>query len=240
MLYIVLGMHKSGTTLVSEILHKAGINMVEVYDETKDYYHGNKMERQGTREINHQLLGSAKLSSLDIPLNSLIHNDQHLAQMRKTISEAESNHDEWGFKDPRTCLTYQIWNKVLPPHKLIIVYRHPFYVAKHYIRNYKEYQMKAKGIRGYKALKIWKGYNKILLDLIKSTNRPTIVLNFDDMLRDIDSMKPLFNFIGRESHDYRFLKKNPGNINLFKLRIFDKLSSDKALDIYEELEKLKP
>ena len=41
MTYVVLGMHKSGTTLVAEILHRSGIPMVEATS-SADYYAGNK------------------------------------------------------------------------------------------------------------------------------------------------------------------------------------------------------
>ena len=46
--FVVLGMHKSGTTLVSDILHRSGVPMVEVRS-SEGYDQGNKMERDATR-----------------------------------------------------------------------------------------------------------------------------------------------------------------------------------------------
>ena len=56
MIYVVLGMHKSGTTLVAKMLHASGINMGESIDESADYSAGNHYERQSTAELNHVLL----------------------------------------------------------------------------------------------------------------------------------------------------------------------------------------
>ncbi len=44
MIYVIFGMHKSGTTLVAEMLHKSGINMGD-FDESVSYDIGNQYER---------------------------------------------------------------------------------------------------------------------------------------------------------------------------------------------------
>ena len=64
MIHVVLGMHKSGTTLVSELLHHAGIDMVDAADPDTSYDHGNKWERDSTKQVNHAILGSAGTFSL--------------------------------------------------------------------------------------------------------------------------------------------------------------------------------
>lgn len=48
MIFVVLGMHKSGTTLVSQILHHSGIPMGDGFDENVTYDGGNKYEREST------------------------------------------------------------------------------------------------------------------------------------------------------------------------------------------------
>jgi hypothetical protein len=60
---VVLGMHKSGTTLVSEILHHSGIRMVE-NDSVESYDHGNHFEREDTNQFNKRLLGCGEASSI--------------------------------------------------------------------------------------------------------------------------------------------------------------------------------
>ncbi len=43
MLYVILGMHKSGTTMISEILHNSGISMGEWKDKSNNYDYGHKI-----------------------------------------------------------------------------------------------------------------------------------------------------------------------------------------------------
>ena len=64
MVVVVLGMHKSGTSLISEILHYSGIDMIE-QDSTLGYDEGFHHERRATSEINKDLLRSRGLHSLE-------------------------------------------------------------------------------------------------------------------------------------------------------------------------------
>jgi hypothetical protein len=52
MICVFLSMHKSGTTLVSEILHHSGINMGDDIDEHVSYDRGNKYEHESTLGLN--------------------------------------------------------------------------------------------------------------------------------------------------------------------------------------------
>ena len=56
MIYIVLGMHKSGTTLISEILHHSGINMTEDQNTQLNYDQGNFYEWVAAVRFNREIL----------------------------------------------------------------------------------------------------------------------------------------------------------------------------------------
>lgn len=65
MIYVIMGMHKSGTSLIAETLHKSGINM-GYFDEQLSYDEANHYERWHTSELNHYLLGTTpRTHSLD-------------------------------------------------------------------------------------------------------------------------------------------------------------------------------
>jgi hypothetical protein len=68
---VVLGMHKSGTTLIAETLHRSGIAMIGA-ETSGGYDDGNKMERAETRALNMQLLSDDETRSLRLvrPLGS--------------------------------------------------------------------------------------------------------------------------------------------------------------------------
>ena len=61
--FIILGMHKSGTTLVSQMLHQSGIAMVSDVDD-RSYDQGNHFERLSTNMLNKQLLKCGEINSL--------------------------------------------------------------------------------------------------------------------------------------------------------------------------------
>ena len=50
MKYVILSMHKSGSTLVAKTLHDSGINMID-YKVTSENYIDNKYERKDIHEL---------------------------------------------------------------------------------------------------------------------------------------------------------------------------------------------
>jgi hypothetical protein len=127
LIYVILGMHKSGTTLVSQILHQSGINMVdEAISENASYDQGDFYERQSARQVNEAILKPKSLSLFDIvPLKTLEMSAAERSQMQAMIRDCAQKYSDWGFKDPRTCLTYPLWASELPEHKIIAIYRSP-------------------------------------------------------------------------------------------------------------------
>jgi len=239
MIFVVLGMHKSGTTLVSEILHKSGVNMVESYDPTTSYPR-NRVERQSTLKLNYKLLNSEDVFSLDVIKNvdSLRLTPELSKQMKEVISECENNHKDWGFKDPRTCLTYNLWKENLPAHRIIMVYRHPKQVVNYYIR--RTNNIFKKWSRTYHAIKNWKAYNQLLLNFLKENDYPLILINYQDLLDGDKVLAALSKFIGTPAHDARLKKpSSKTSTSLFALHFFDLFSKGKALQVYQNLENKK-
>ena len=149
-IYVVLGMHKSGTTLVARVLHESGISMGE-FDSRLGYGEGNRYERHDAQLANRDLLRGYQIPSLDHlvrrrrldPVDAAgyaINRDsqayvRHRAlarrlerpdaaeRVRPIVERCEERGEDWGFKDPRTCLTFPAWRKVLPEHRIVVVYR---------------------------------------------------------------------------------------------------------------------
>src|SRR5262245_61853891 len=126
MIFVVLGMHKSGTTLVSQILHDSGINMGEDFDAKVSYDEGNKYERETALALNLDILKVGNYRIIDLPNpDELQLTPQQRLCMREIIQNCNSRYTDWGFKDPRTTLVYPLWVSELPEHKLIAIYRTP-------------------------------------------------------------------------------------------------------------------
>ena len=207
MIHVVLGMHKSGTTLVSETLHHSGIDMMDAVDESRGYDDGNKWERDSTKAINHELLGSAGAYSLQASARHGIKATPAITeQMRHVIADLSAQHADWGFKDPRTCLTYDAWAATLPEHRLIVVYRLPEEGWAHYWTAAKS-PAKCLNVMG-SFLRTWCEYNAAILRTLERTTMPAIVLHYTQLMHGDEELRRLGRFVGRPLVDRRISGMN--------------------------------
>lgn len=125
---VVLGMHRSGTSLVSSMLHKMGVNMGEVLIPPDDNNLHGYWEDDAVLVLN-----KAILASLDSDWRKIVTRKQiesarkkYLPKLKKFVAAKETKDISrllWGFKDPRTCLTIWLWHDVLTAPRYVIVRR---------------------------------------------------------------------------------------------------------------------
>ena len=146
---IVVGMARSGTTLISEMLHQAGTSMF-AEGMNPEYDGGNKYERVSCQDINLEILGVKSVPAISTiwekPLRDI--SDSSLEALN-----AEVGSEPWGFKDPRTTITYAAWRKVFPKGPTIYTYRHHGEVMRHYFRTAKNPTSQVRRTR--RALRAW-------------------------------------------------------------------------------------
>ena len=232
MIFVILGMHKSGTTLISQILHHSGINMGD-FNQSQTYDQGNQYERKESLELNMRLLGcNYSDNSLDVikPLSSDVGDDQK-TEIIKIIESNNATFNNWGFKDPRTCLTYKAWEKELPNHKVIVVFRAPFENWRHYTRKISWFHPFRKVKQGIKALNAWHAYNsEILKCLNKSSAEEVFFIEFSRFMVSENSFSDLIAFTGialidkRQNALYRS-KGKPGLIYNFSKTFISRFHS---------------
>lgn len=200
MIYVVLGMHKSGTTLVSQILHHSGINMMDSVDPSAGYDQGNKWERESTKAINHELLGSAGEFSLAARRPKALSGAPELqGRMRELIRSLSQRHGDWGFKDPRTCLIYDVWAPALPEHRLVVVYRSPQEAWEHYRRTSGKNLLQS----ALFILRRWCEYNGAIARYLRQTKMPFVVIQYERFMTERAEFDRLERFIGRKLSDQR-------------------------------------
>jgi hypothetical protein len=121
MICLVVGMHRSGTSALAGMLHSNGIIMGR-----DDKWHPKPMrenpkgffENRDFRALNDQILRDngykVKSFSPEIPtINSTHVRAETMAQMELLVREYHTTYENWGFKDPRTCLTLGVWFEVM-------------------------------------------------------------------------------------------------------------------------------
>ena len=124
MIVIVTGMHRSGTSALAGLLHHNGICMGEdrfflpraLPENAKGFYEDIRYRR-----VNDDILGSygynvskfhpniPPIPAISVPLQ---------ARIKNLIGRREGN---WGFKDPRTCLTIKYWLRHMRPEDVRIL-----------------------------------------------------------------------------------------------------------------------
>lgn len=197
---VVLGMHKSGTTLVSLMLHRSGIEMVD-HEGAGGYDDGNHFERLSTNGLNKRLLGRSGGNSLRTfrPLDPGSVQAELRSDAFRLVAELESRGRPWGFKDPRTCLTYPFWRDVLPAHKVICVYRGPGEVHAHYTG-----KRSLDATRGIRTLRAWYEYNLAMLNAYQQAAPGTrLLIDYSTLMQDEDQLARLSAFVGRDIKDER-------------------------------------
>lgn len=228
---IVLGMHRSGTSLISQWLHSMGLNMgKELLGENFSNVHGhfenvdfiNYHELQ--LEKNLLPIGGLKINHFN-PLKILI-NEEELAKL------IDSQDGQWGMKDPRTCLFIHKYPK-LENTVFLITYRNAYNIADSLVRREKKrvhrnYQLlrrikkpfhlpfqknKIRNEEKYREdyIKDWIIYNQQIIDFTKKLAPDRfIVVDADELLTSNDKL-------------IAFLKQNKFNLNYNPINsIFDK------------------
>lgn len=125
MIVIVAGMHRTGTSALAGMLHHNGIMMGHAEDFYPPPMKENPkgfFENVRFRRINDALLNGngyrVKSFDPDVPVIKTTMIDTRL-QMIRLIDQYDSKHAAWGWKDPRTCLTMNVWLGLLEQMGLI-------------------------------------------------------------------------------------------------------------------------
>jgi glycosyltransferase involved in cell wall biosynthesis/adenylate kinase family enzyme len=133
----VLGMHRSGTSMITRLINLSGAYFGSFEDSTGKNIENPKgfWERKDIREINDRILHSNGLDWDDVwgSIETLPE-----ARTEKVVSDAAEqlcrNMGEqapvWVAKEPRFCLTLPVWKQYCQEMAVIHIFRHPMEVAK--------------------------------------------------------------------------------------------------------------
>lgn len=203
MIYVILGMHKSGTTLISQILHESGIEMVESASGDVSYDQGNKYERQAVLALNKEILGTQSDEVRDLPQpKQPVLSDEQRKTMQHIVAGCSARLSDWGMKDPRSAYTYRLWKEQLPEHKIIAIYRPAEEIWPRF---------RWKGLRkrylnpiwAWQFIARWLEHNQNIIDYVEAGDTPYLLLDYREMMALDGEMKRLEAFVGQPLTDMR-------------------------------------
>ena len=170
----IVGMHRSGTSLVAQMLAKAGLHLGRSEDlipagpDNPDGY----WEHAGFHRLNEAVLSELGGGWDSPPVVPARWRDD--ARLRRLAPEAKrlvaelGTNGPWGWKDPRTSITLALWNDLIPDLEVVVVVRNPLEVA---------FSLNRRGMFSYTtALKLWQTYYERLLEA--STPEQRIVTEY--------------------------------------------------------------
>ncbi len=250
---VVLGMHRSGTTMLSRILSRLGIFM------------GHKLQATHEpiffRDLDNDLLSIAH-AAWDMPLNVsyLLENEDYKKRIiNYTISEVASlkffysyvglknawryygpPKIRWGIKEPRMTVLWSLWKEVYSDAAFIFIHRNGTDVAASlHRRENRQLNMLQPGhwlslrCRNLsRAFELWEEYHALFLhDAVDAGECPVHVLSYEDLLADpAKEMNKIGEFLGIR-FDSKLIGKATSDIDSNRRYAFSK---DKELVTFHE------
>ncbi|OCR00836.1 glycosyl transferase family 1 [Oscillatoriales cyanobacterium USR001] len=175
-IFIIAGMHRSGTSLTASLLQKVGVNIGEklvgpAYGNIKGHF-----ENVDFVEFHKSILRSQGIDDLGCTLEKeLVVSDEYLAQAEKIINNSKSN-SIWGWKDPRTTLFLNFWLNLLPDANVICIYRSPWEVVDSLYRRATDNSLFNSPEM---AVQMWIHYNKKVLEFHQQLPQRCLLAHVD-------------------------------------------------------------
>ncbi len=121
---IVAGFHRSGTSLVCRLLHRAGLFLgYDLMGAAFSNPYGHFEDTEVVKLHEQLLADNGRTWMVGEPFIPVIA-ESHWRGMERIIQRRNAEHRLWAFKDPRVCSFMMVWKHLLPGAKMLLVYRH--------------------------------------------------------------------------------------------------------------------
>lgn len=191
---LVIGMHRSGTSLVAGALAHAGAYlgpetdlMPASADNAKGYW-----ENIGFVDLNRKFLSALGAEWYDPPLlpADTLKNPEIPAlqsEARRMVAEEFEKHPLWAGKDPRMTVLLPLWRPAIPKPRFVVCVRNPLDVAGSLL--------KRDGISLEYAAALWHIYT--LRALVDTEPSERVAVFYEEVMQDpLDSLAPAFSLAG--------------------------------------------
>ena len=177
---IILGMHRSGTSLLTQLINQMGLYFGEKDDAiaANDENPYGFWERRDVRIINDYVLhnsGSDWNKLFSFNENSVTQEvTEHFTETATNIVKNMDEHAPWVMKEPRLCVLMRLWKSVLTEPIYIFIYRNPVEVASSLLaRN---------GIAIPDGIALWEKYNIEAINGAKGS--PLVMVSHQKLMSD--------------------------------------------------------
>jgi hypothetical protein len=240
---IVAGFHRSGTSLVCQVLHRAGLFLgYDLMGATFSNPHGH-FEDVEIFSLHEQILADNGHTWLvNEPFLPVI-TEPHWRRMEQIVQRRDAEHNLWGFKDPRVCLFMMIWKHLLPNAKALLIYRH-FSDTTYSLGRRQSAELLSKPTgpeRMYRrfweepdlALRMWLTHNEALLTFARTYPEDTLAVSLDMVRNGLPVIRVVNQRWGlglnevptSEVFDPTVIERRPGKQPLSDRRLIDRVDA---------------
>ncbi|MEG4625879.1 glycosyltransferase [Microcoleus sp. w1-18aA5] len=161
--FIVTGMHRSGTSLTASLFQKVGVDIGKKLVGPADGNVKGHFENVDFVEFHKSVLRSHGIDELGCTFEKTIPvAPEYVEIAKRAIDQNQLPHKHWGWKDPRTALFWDFWLTLLPEANFICVYRSPWEVVDSLYRRGTDVSLLQ---NPEMAVKMWIHYNQKVLEL---------------------------------------------------------------------------
>ena len=190
---IIVGMHRSGTSLTASLLKGAGVHLGERLLGPHESNIKGHFENLDFLEFHRSVLMSQAIHPDGWTLQNHIPVESEFEDQAQYIIEQNRHAPIWGWKDPRTSLFLDFWEQYLPNANYLVVYREPWEVVDSL------YRRGTDTIFNHQpdlAPKIWYHYNQTILNFVNSIENigRVVIVNIETV---INNSKKFLEYISR-------------------------------------------
>src|SRR5579862_815396 len=173
------GMHRSYTSMLARMLIDCGVYMgpPEAFTESNHDNQEGYWEDQRFQSIDQRLLETFGLSWDQVALPREWLQDPRIETLRadaRSAIDANNAYQLWGWKDPRSCVTFSFWKDLIPKLSAVVLVRSPVEVARSLMYRRHEILPYDRGVE------LWAAYYLALQESLGGT--PNLVVHSDALL----------------------------------------------------------
>ncbi len=198
---IITGMHRSGTSLLANLLSEAGIVVGDRLMEATEFNQKGYFEDLDFQEFHQSIIDQLDPRSLyDLePRGGFGLGETHRTRAQQII-DARHEPELWGWKDPRTVLFLDFWAEVVPSARIIFIYRSAEQVVDSLRRrrdpllrycfpgarvlNWLGFQLFRRG----RAIETWRRYNAALVKFAKANPDRACVVELEKVEEQLPAL----------------------------------------------------
>jgi hypothetical protein len=235
---IILGMHRSGTSLTAGLLQQAGLQIGQELMGANSANPKGHFENVAFYHFHQSLLRSQGVSDDGWTLQAAIPVEAAYRTQALELIASHAAPPAWGWKDPRTVLFADFWADLMPTARFLVVYRAPWEVVDSLYRRGDKVFAQQPDL----AVKIWMHYNQKLLDFYYQFPKRCLLVNITTLTAAFPKLLRLLN------KKFQLGLTEPAESTFYDAALLQQTASDshqpsqiahyfpKAVKLYEALE----